>query len=59
LGFKSQKSSNVSLQVLLMILCALEQSLSGYRLCLKPLETCDQHVLQDVIVPGLREEYQI
>ena len=29
-----------------MVLCALEQCLSSYRLCLKPLKTCDQHVLQ-------------
>jgi hypothetical protein len=29
-----------------MVLCGLEQSLSSYRLRLKPLETCDQHVLQ-------------
>jgi hypothetical protein len=29
-----------------MVLCALEQSLSSYQLCLKPLKTCDQHVLQ-------------
>jgi hypothetical protein len=47
-----------------MVLCALEQSLSNYQLHLKPLETCDQHVLQllpryncawpERRVPGLR-----
>ena len=45
-----------------MILRALEQSLSGNRLRLKPLETGDQHVLQllpYVIVPSRREEYQV
>jgi hypothetical protein len=29
-----------------MVLCALEQGLSSYRLRLKPLKTCDQHALQ-------------
>jgi hypothetical protein len=46
LGFELQKPSDVSLQVLLMILCALEHGLSSYRLRLKPLETCDQHIFQ-------------
>jgi hypothetical protein len=36
----------IRLEVFFMILRALEQSLSGDRLRLKPLETSDQHVLQ-------------
>jgi hypothetical protein len=43
---QTQEPSNICLKVFLVILCALEQSLSSNRLRLKPLETSDQHVLQ-------------
>jgi hypothetical protein len=43
---QTQESSDIRLEVFFVILRALEQSLSGNRLRLKPLETGDQHVLQ-------------
>jgi hypothetical protein len=45
LGSQSQEPSNIRLEVLLLVLCALEQSLRGDWLRLKALETSDQHVL--------------
>ena len=43
---QTQEPSDIRLKVFLVILRALEQSLSSNRLRLKPLETSDQHVLQ-------------
>jgi hypothetical protein len=43
---QTQEPSDIRLEVFFVILRALEQSLSGNRLRLKPLETGDQHVLQ-------------
>ena len=43
---QTQEPSNIRLKVFLVILRALEQSLSSNWLRLKPLETGDQHVLQ-------------
>jgi hypothetical protein len=43
---QTQESSDVRLEILLMILRALEQSLSCDWLRLKALETCHQHVLE-------------
>jgi hypothetical protein len=43
---QTQEPSDIRLEVFFVVLCALEQSLSSNRLCLKPLETGDQHVLQ-------------
>jgi hypothetical protein len=43
---QTQEPSDIRLKVFLVILRALEQSLSSNRLRLKPLETGDQHVLQ-------------
>jgi hypothetical protein len=43
---QTQESSDVCLEILLMILRALEQSLSCDWLHLKALETCHQHVLE-------------
>jgi hypothetical protein len=45
LGSQSEKPSDIRLEVLFLILCALEQSLSGDWLRLKALEGSDQHVL--------------
>jgi hypothetical protein len=41
LSSQTQEPSNVRLQVLLMVLCALEQGLSSDWLCLKALEASD------------------
>jgi hypothetical protein len=41
-----QEPSDTRLEVSFVVLRALEQSLSSNWLHLKPLETCDQHVLQ-------------
>ena len=43
---QTQESSDIRLKVFFVVLRALEQSLSSDRLCLKPLKTGDQHVLQ-------------
>jgi hypothetical protein len=43
---KMQEPSDICLEVFVVVLRALEQSLSSNRLRLKPLETGDQHVLQ-------------
>jgi hypothetical protein len=43
---QTQEPSDIRLEVFFVILRALEQSLSGNWLRLKPLETGDQHVLQ-------------
>jgi hypothetical protein len=43
---QTQEPSDIRLEVFFVILRALEQSLSGNRLRMKPLETGDQHVLQ-------------
>jgi hypothetical protein len=43
---QTQEPSDIRLKVLLMVLCALEQGLSGNWLCLKPLKTGDQYVLK-------------
>ena len=43
---QSQEPSDIRLEVFLMVLCALEQSLSCDWLHLKALETCHQHVLE-------------
>jgi hypothetical protein len=43
---QTQESSDVCLEILLMILHALKQSLSYDCLCLKALQTCHQHVLE-------------
>jgi hypothetical protein len=43
---QTQEPSNIRLEVVFMVLRALEQSLSSDRLCLKPLEAGDQHLLQ-------------
>jgi hypothetical protein len=43
---QTQEPSDIRLKVFLLILRALEQSLSSNRLRLKPLETGDQHVFQ-------------
>jgi hypothetical protein len=43
---QTQESSDVCLEILLMILRALKQSLSCNWLHLKALETCHQHVLE-------------
>jgi hypothetical protein len=43
---QTQESSDVCLEILLMILRALKQSLSCDWLRLKALETCHQHVLE-------------
>jgi hypothetical protein len=43
---QTQESSDVCLEILLMILRTLEQSLSCDWLHLKALETCHQHVLE-------------
>jgi hypothetical protein len=43
---QTQEPSDIHLKVFFVVLRALEQSLSSNRLRLKPLETCDQHVLQ-------------
>ena len=45
LGSQSQEPSDIRLEILFLILCALEQSLSGDWLHLKALEASDQHVL--------------
>jgi hypothetical protein len=43
---QTQEPSDIRLKVLVMVLCALEQGLSGNWLRLKPLKTSDQHVLK-------------
>jgi hypothetical protein len=43
---QTQKPPDIRLKVFLMVLRALEQSLSSDRLCLKSLETSDHHILQ-------------
>jgi hypothetical protein len=43
---QTQEPSDIRLKVLLMVLCALEQGLSGNWLRLKILKTCNQHVLK-------------
>jgi hypothetical protein len=43
---QTQEPSDIRLEVFIVVLRALEQSLSSNRLRLKPLETCDQHILQ-------------
>jgi hypothetical protein len=43
---KMQEPSDVCLEVLFMILCALEQGLSCDWLRLEALETCHQHILE-------------
>jgi hypothetical protein len=43
---QTQEPLDIRLKIFLVILRALEQSLSSNRLRLKPLETSDQHVLQ-------------
>jgi hypothetical protein len=43
---QTQEPSDIRLEVFFVILRALEQSLSGNQLRLKPLETGAQHVLQ-------------
>jgi hypothetical protein len=43
---KMQEPSDICLEVFVVVLRALEQSLSSNRLRLKPLETVDQHILQ-------------
>jgi hypothetical protein len=43
---QAQEPSEICLEILLMILRALKQSLSCDWLCLKALETCYQHVLE-------------
>jgi hypothetical protein len=43
---QTQEPSDIRLEVFIMVLRALEQSLSSNRLHLNPLETCDQNVLQ-------------
>jgi hypothetical protein len=45
LGSQLEKPSDIRLEVLFLILCPLEHSLSGDWLCLKALEASDQHVL--------------
>jgi hypothetical protein len=43
---KTQGPSNICLEVLFMILCALKQGLSYDWLRLEALETCHQHILE-------------
>jgi hypothetical protein len=43
---QSQEPLDIRLEVFFVVLRALEKSLCSNRLCLKPLETGDQHVLQ-------------
>jgi hypothetical protein len=43
---QTQEPSDIRLKIFFVVLRALEQSLSSDRLCLKPLEAGDQHVLQ-------------
>jgi hypothetical protein len=45
LGSQLQEPSDMRLDILFLIMCALEQSLSGDWLRLKALEASDQHVL--------------
>jgi hypothetical protein len=45
LGSQSQDPLDIRLEVLFLILCALEESLSSDWLCLKAQEASDQHVL--------------
>jgi hypothetical protein len=45
-GPETQKPSDIRLQVFLMVLHALEQSLASYWLRLETLKTSYQHVLQ-------------
>jgi hypothetical protein len=45
LGSQSREPSDIRLEILFLILCALEQSLSGDWLHLKALEASDHHVL--------------
>jgi hypothetical protein len=45
LGSESQESSNVCLQVLVMVLRTLEKCLGSHKLCLETLEASYQHVL--------------
>jgi hypothetical protein len=47
---QTQEPSDIRLEVLFVVLRALEQSLSSNRLCLEPLETGDQHVFH--LLPG-------
>jgi hypothetical protein len=57
-----QEPSDVCLEILLMILRALKESLSCDWLRLKALETCTSISLifyHEVIVPGRREEYHV
>jgi hypothetical protein len=44
LGSQSQEPSDIRLEVLFLVLCALEQSLSSDWLRLETLEASDQHV---------------
>jgi hypothetical protein len=44
LGSQSQESSDIRLQVLFLVLCALKQSLGSVWLHLETLEASDQHV---------------
>jgi hypothetical protein len=44
LGSQSQEPSDICLEVLFLVMCALEQSLGSDRLCLETLEASDQHV---------------
>jgi hypothetical protein len=45
LGSQLQEPSDIRLEILFLILCALEQSLTGDWLRLKALEASNQHVL--------------
>jgi hypothetical protein len=62
LGSQPQEPSYICLQVLLMVLRALEQSLSSHWLCLKHrklVTSISFNFCRDVVVPGRREEYQV
>jgi hypothetical protein len=43
LGSQSQEPSDIRLEILFLVLCALEQSLGSNWLCLETLEASDQH----------------
>jgi hypothetical protein len=45
LSLKSEESSDIGLQVFVMVLCTLEKALGSEWLCLESLKACDQHVL--------------
>jgi hypothetical protein len=46
LGSKTKEPSGVSLNILVMVLCALKEDLSSDWFCLTALKACKEHILK-------------